>query len=151
MDALPDLDRQTPAEKNDLIRGLFAQVAALTAQMREIEGRLALSSRHSSKPPSTDGLSKPKPKSLRPAGQHPTGGQKGHLGHTLKKVAAPDYVETDRPPPHCEACHQPLEGIASVVETRQVFDSPPLPYEVTEHQVAAIVCRCGHIDRKSVV
>lgn len=147
MDALPDLDRQTPAEKNDLIRGLFAQVAALTAQIRELEGRLALSSRNSSKPPSTDGLSKPKPKSLRPAGQHPTGGQKGHLGHTLKKVAAPDYVETHRPPTHCEACHQPLEGIVSVVETRQVFDIPPLHYEVTEHQVAAIACRCGNICR----
>jgi hypothetical protein len=36
MDALPDLDRQTPPEKKYLIRGLFAQVAALTAQIREL-------------------------------------------------------------------------------------------------------------------
>lgn len=57
METLPDLDRLSVAEKDDLIRALFAQVAALTARVAELEGRLAQNSRNSSKPPSSDGLS----------------------------------------------------------------------------------------------
>ena len=88
MEALPNLDCLSVAEKDNLIRALFAQVAALTAKVAELEGRLAQNSRNSSKPPSSDGLNKPKPQSLRQAGQKPTGGQQGHTGHTLKKVGS---------------------------------------------------------------
>lgn len=153
MDELPDLERLSVADKDDLIRALFAQVRSLTGQVAELkakvtecEGRLALNSRNSSKPPSTDGMNKPKPKSQRQVGQHPTGGQEGHDGHTLKKVDRPDHTERHRPPAHCDACHRPLEG-GTVVETRQVFDIPPLYGEVTEHQVTAIRCACGKICR----
>ena len=146
MDALPELGLLSIAEKDDLIRALFAQVAALTAKVVELEGRLAQNSRNSSKPPSTDGLHKPKPKSQRKAGQNPTGGQKGHTGHTLKKVAQPDHIETHFPPSHCDTCHRPLPT-AMVVETRQVFDIPPLRHEVTEHRVFEARCACGKVHR----
>jgi len=148
MDELPDLDRLSVAAKDDLIRALFAQVKALTAQVEaltakvaDLEGRLAKNSRNSSKPPSSDGL-RPKPKSQRKAKQNPTGGQKGHAGHTLKKVAEVDHIETHAPPSHCEACHRPLID-AVVVETRQVFDIPLLHHETTEHQVLEAQCACG--------
>lgn len=153
MEALPNLDLLSVAEKDDLIRALFAQVTALTAQVAmlaakvaELEGRLAQNSRNSSKPPSSDGLNKPKPKSLRRAGQNPSGGQKGHTGHTLKKVAQPDHIESHRPPGHCAACHLPLPD-AVVVETRQVFDIPPPRHEVTEHRVLEARCTCGRVYR----
>lgn len=146
MELLPDLDRLSVAEKDDLIRALFAQVAALAAKVSELEGRLAQNSRNSSKPPSSDGLNKPKPKSQRKAGQKPTGGQKGHAGHTLKKVAQPDHIETHFPPSHCDACHRPLPS-AVAVETRQVFDIPPLRHEVTEHRVLEACCTCGKVHR----
>lgn len=146
MDELPELGLLSIAEKDDLIRALFAQVAALTAKVAELEGRLALNSRNASKPPSSDGLNKPKPKSQRKAGQNPTGGQKGHAGHTLKKAAQPDHIETHSPPSHCEACHRPLPT-AVVVETRQVFDIPPLRHEVTEHWVLEACCACGKVHR----
>jgi len=87
MEALPDLDRLSVAEKDDLIRAIFAQVETLLSKVAELEGRLAQNSRNSSKPPSTDGF-RPKPKSQRKAGQKPTGGQKGHTGHTLMLPAA---------------------------------------------------------------
>ncbi len=86
MEELPDLDRLSHADKDDLIRALFAQVKALTAQVEaltarvaDLEGRLAKNSCNYSKPPSSDWF-RPKPKSQRKAGQKPTGGQKGHAG-----------------------------------------------------------------------
>ena len=151
MDELPDLDRLSVAEKENLIRELWplrelvAQVAALQSKVAELEGRLALSSRNSSKPPSSDGLSKPKPKSLRKPGSKPTGGQKGHRGHTLKQVAEPDQVVTHAPAAHCDGCQAPL-GEMAVAERRQIFDLPALRFETTEHQVLAGSCVvCGKI------
>ena len=142
MEALPDLDRLSVGEKDDLIRALYAQVAFLTAKVAELEGRLSLNSQNSSKPPSSDGLGRPKPKSQRQKGLKSSGGQKGHRGHTLKKVAHPDHIEPHLPPSQCDACHRPLPD-AVVVETRQVFDIPPLRHEVTEHQVLEARCACG--------
>jgi transposase len=153
MEALPDLDRLSVAEKDDLIRALFAQlkallvkVDALTSEVAELKGRLALNSQNSSKPPSADGLNRPKPKSQRQAGQKSTGGQKGHRGSTLKKVTQPDHVEPHAPPSHCDACHRPLID-ATVVETRQVFDIPTLGHEVTEHRLLEARCTCGRVHR----
>jgi transposase len=65
-----------PPSYRDLLAenaALRAMVAELTArleqamrQIADLEGRLKLSSANSSKPPSSDGLAKPAPKSLRP-------------------------------------------------------------------------------------
>ncbi len=139
-----DLDRLSVAEKDQLILVLLERVAALTEKVAELERRLSQNSRNSSKPPSADGLNKPKPKpsSHQAASAKPTGGQKGHPGRTLKKVAHPDRVEIHAPPSHCDACHCPLPA-ATVVETRQVFDIPRPRHEVTEHRVLESCCTCG--------
>jgi len=146
MEPLPNLDRLSVAEKDELIHVLYAQVAVLTAKVAELEARLALNSHNSSKPPSSDGLGRPKPKSQRQKGMKPRGGQKGHPGHTLKKVAQPDHIEQHRPASQCDVCQRPLSD-AVVVETRQVFDIPPLRHEVTEHQVLEVRCPCGKVHR----
>ena len=155
MEELPDLNRLSVAEKDELIRELWPlralvrqlseQVVALTVKVTELEGRLAKNSRNSSKPPSSDGL-RPQPKSQRKAGQNPTGGQKGHIGHTLKKVAEVDHVESHAPPSHCDACQRRLSDTV-IIETRQVFDIPLLHHEVTEHQVLQAQCACGKVHR----
>lgn len=154
MQALPDLDPLSIADKDALItelwplrvivRDLSAQVKTLAAQVAHLQGRLALNSRNSSRPPSIDGQAKPrpKPKSLRVPGANSNGGQKGHKGHTLKTVATPDHIQTHKPPSHCDACHLELDS-AQVAESRQVFDMPLMPSAVTEHQVLAVQCRCG--------
>jgi transposase len=151
MDILLDLDRLSVAEKDELIRALMARVQALTAEMAaltakvvELEGRLAQNSRNSGKPPSSDGYGKPKPKSLRKADQNPTGGQKGHPGHILKKTDSPDHILTHAPPATCDVCGS-LVMKGTVAESRQVFDLPPTHYEVTEHRVLVGRCACGKL------
>lgn len=154
MQNLPDLTQLSHSQKDELIRMLWplqGQVRDLMAQMvlmqeriKQLEGRLALNSKNSSRPPSSDGLNKPAPKSLRVAGCNPTGGQKGHPGRTLSQAAEPDKIVTHDVPDNCPACHGKLP-FAYVAATRQVFDLPALKFEVTEHRVMQAICSCGHM------
>jgi transposase len=151
MQKLPDLSELSPSEKDELIRLLWSmlqgqskQVAALQGQVADLQSRRNKNSRNSSKPPSSDGLNKPAPKSLRIAGQNPTGGQKGHPGHTLCQAAQPDQVVIHDVPDQCQSCHLKLP-FAYVAETRQVFDLPILQFEVIEHHAMQSICSCGHV------
>ncbi len=65
----------------DIISDLREEITALKAiiqaqneRIKALEDQLAKNSRNSSKPPSSDGFKKPKPKSLREKGQRKTGG-----------------------------------------------------------------------------
>ncbi|MBP9692588.1 MAG: hypothetical protein KBD90_04570 [Alphaproteobacteria bacterium] len=60
--------------------------------IKVLEGQLSKNSTNSSKPPSSDGLKKPKPKGLRRPGERKTGGQNGHTGKTLNQVEIPDVI-----------------------------------------------------------
>jgi transposase len=128
----PDLRRLGDSQKDELIRLLWSMLQGQGKQVAELQSRLDKNSRNSSKPPSSDGLNKPKPKSLRVAGQNPSGGQKGHPGSTLCQAAQPDRIVVHGVPDQCRACRRKLP-FAYVGETRQVFDLPQLRYEVTEH------------------
>ena len=129
----------------ELIQGLVAQIEALKAEVHVLRDQVAKNSRNSSKPPSSDGLQKPRTSSLRKRGAKKNGGQKGHPGHTLTAVENPTHtilhrVETCA---HCAACLEGVEGVE--VEKRQVFDIPPLQIEVTEHQAQIKTCPdCGY-------
>lgn len=56
------------------IEQLQAQNAALEARLEKLEHRLNKNSSNSSKPPSSDGLKKPNPKSRREKGKRQSGG-----------------------------------------------------------------------------
>ena len=113
---------------------------------QELEARLAKDRHNSSKPPSSDGMRKPK--SLRQAGERPPGGQPGHRGSTLKRVAHPEHVVEHPLPPTCEACGRPL-AVEITGEVRQVFDRPPVHVEVTEHRTFEARCACGKVHRSA--
>lgn len=129
-----------------LIAAQAAQIAALTARIAELERRLGLDSSNSGKPPSSDGLRKPvRVRSLRePSGKRP-GGQKGHLGDTLRQTATPDVI-IDHYPAACARCGMALTpAMARDHVARQVFDLPePRPIVVREHRAHACCCvSCG--------
>lgn len=143
MEKQPDLERLTESDKDELICTLLEQVASLQAKVEELQGRLALNSSNSSKPPSSDGLNKPKPKSLRGRSGKASGGQKGHPGTTLKQAERADQVINHMPPTQCDHCRNWLPADeAEVLEVRQVFDLPVLKMQVTQHQAMQIRCRC---------
>jgi transposase len=144
MQTSSSLSQLSHAEKDTLILMLQEQIKALQETVKQFQSRRNMNSRNSSKPPSSDGLNKPAPKSLRVAGQNPTGGQKGHPGCTLSQAAEPDKIVVHGVPDQCQACHGKLP-FAYVAETRQVFDLPVLKYEVTEHHAMQSICSCGHV------
>ncbi len=126
-----------------LVGALQAEVATLRARVVELEAQLRANSRNSSKPPSSDGLGKPAPRSLRkPSGRKP-GGQPGHEGQTLRQVEDPDEVIRHEPA-HCCGCGRSGRAGTEVgVERRQVFDLPPIKAHVTEHRIVTRRCVCG--------
>lgn len=158
MSSLPDLTQLSHTQKDELIRllwplqqqvqDLMGQMAVMQGRIRQLEGRLALNSQNSSKPPSSDGLGKPAPKSLRKSGQKPNGGQKGHSGNTLRQSAHVDETVTHQVPGHCSVCqlelHAPLIE-HMIAETRQVFELPQLKMRTVEHHQMRATCVCGAV------
>jgi transposase len=124
------------------IEQLMAEVRSLQEQVKELQAKLSINSRNSNKPPSSDGLNKRAPKSLRQSGQRPSGGQKGHPGITLRQVEEADAVITHHVPEVCEVCQRELKPTLCK-SVRQVFDLPEPRVRVTEHRAEEAVCCCG--------
>src|SRR5258708_16720774 len=104
-----------PAEVEELIASLKRQIAALQAEVADLRRQLGQDSSNSSKPPSSDGLKK-KPRiaaSLRGRSGKASGGQKGHLGGTLRQVADADQVVRHEASARCH-CGSPLRPESAV-------------------------------------
>ena len=124
------------------VEALTATINELRAEIAAMRAQLGSNSKNSSKPPSSDGLAKPAPRSLRRKGGKP-GGQDGHRGQTLRQVMTPDRIVRHEPV-CCAGCGRPAARAAPVgVERRQVFDLPPTTVSVTEHQLITRACQCG--------
>ena len=130
------------AERDAKIASFQLIIEGLQKDNRDLRDRLNKNSRNSSKPPSSDGLSKPPaPVSLRKKSGKPSGGQDGHAGSTLVQTPHPHHVI--RHSLHdCPDCGGSLENQECLrVSARQVFDIPLPEIIVTEHQIEYKHCR----------
>jgi transposase len=126
-----DLER---LDKNELI----AIILALTERVSELEARLNMNSKNSSKPPSSDGFNKQK--SLRTPSGKKAGGQRGHEGSGLKLFSQPDNYVTHEPE-ECAYCPQAATCRANkaVCETRYEIDIN-IHTTTTAHQTMCVLC-----------
>jgi len=139
-----NVDRPSYEQLAALVVEQAGVIEELRAEVSELKRRLAQNSRNSSRPPSSDGFSKPAPKSLRrPSGRKP-GGQDGHRGGHLEQVAVADEI-VDHVPRVCSGCQADLsDGHAVGHLARQVFDLPEIRLRSSEHRAHTRRCACGH-------
>jgi transposase len=140
-----------PPPSHEVLAAENAQLKAVLAQaltrIAELEARLGMTSKNSGKPPSSDGLAKPAPKSLRGRTGRGPGRPNGQPGVTLRQVEVADREITHEPGGCCR-CGAALAGAPLAgVERRQVFDLPPLRLEVTEHRLISRACSCGTVTK----
>src|SRR5438874_10435919 len=122
---------QGPEAVIALIELLCAQLVALTARVKELEDRLATNSRNSSKPPSSDSLTK-QTRSLRQPSGRKTGGQPGHPGSTLHQVAIPDQTRVHAPE-QCMACGASLADVGGQPDPERKASANPYPLQKKRH------------------
>jgi transposase len=135
--------------QQETIEQQAAEIQEQAATIQSLRDQLAKDSRNSSKPPSSDGYTKPpipRTRSLRRSGEMETGGQPGHTGRRLEPVEQPRHIAV-HPVTECVHCHASLVEVpVGDYEKRQVFDLPPVEVEVTEHRVEIKTCpACGEL------
>jgi transposase len=128
------------------LRELRGKIETLSQEVKQLREQLNSDSHNSSKPPSSDGPAR-RPYVKREKSKRKPGGQPGHEGTTLQRVATPNEVVVHRAT-RCRCGHslrqQPVEGC----EKRQVFEISRVRVEVTEHQVEIKRCpACGRQSR----
>ena len=125
---------------------LRAQVAALAAEVADLRARLGQNPRNSSKPPYSEGLARPSPRSLRKKSGPRPGRPKGQPGATLEMTDHPGEVLTCEPG-RCAGCGNGLSGAPITgAGRRQVVDLPgEIRALVTEHRIISRRCSCGTV------
>lgn len=141
---------QQIAELTALVKTLTESNAALTETIKqlqetikELQRQLNQNSQNSSKPPSSDGLNKPKPQSQRQRSGKPQGGQKGHPGTHMAIPHDPDEIRKHLPK-KCLLC----PCLNDCVLNGHVFSCGEKRYEVnavittkvTEHRSVRVSC-----------
>jgi len=131
------------AERDAALAQRDALIEVLVARVAELEARVGMNSRNSSKPPSSDGLGKPAPTSSRRSSGRRPGKQPGGRGFRLAPRAVPDEVRIHAPT-GCQGCGSDLADAPVVgVEVRQVFDLPVIELVAVEHRAQRRACGCG--------
>jgi transposase len=131
------------------------RIAALEAQLRDLQAQLNRNASNSSIPPSANPPSAPKPVVKAPTGRKP-GGQPGHRGHYRQRLPQDrvNRVVTYRPET-CTRCQSVLPAEPQPGDPEpawhQVAELPELTAIVTEHQAHARTCpQCGQLNHATI-
>ena len=133
-------------KQTEILSQQSAMIAELTdalknerAENLRLKEQLNKNSKNSSKPPSSDGLNKPTPKSLRSKTGNKQGAQNGHNGSGLKITKDPDEI-INHIPSTCASCSNlPLCGDGTVCSKKYEIDLV-IETRVTLHQAIRYVC-----------
>ena len=120
----------------------------LELEVAELRERLGQNSQNSSKPPSSDPLSVPRPRKHQPSGRK-RGGQRGHQGHgrTLLPPEQVDHIVELRLVNY-HRCGLLLLSDDPMPARRQISELPPARAEVTEYRQHTLDCpHCGASNR----
>lgn len=122
------------------------EIVDLRARLADLEAKLAKAqknSSNSSKPPSSDIVKPPRPKSKR---KRKIGAQPGHPQHQ-RKPFEPDQVDEciEYAWPHCPDCGGPVESTDEPPRIVQQVEIIAKPTYVTEHRGTA--CWCGRCQK----
>jgi hypothetical protein len=137
-----------------VIDSLRVEVGELRTEVAALRRQVGRDSSNSSQPPSKDDpAATAKAKADKRSGEQTAagrspkrgqGGQKGHRGSGLQRVAVPDRTQTLEPP-QCGGCGAGLAGAPGrIASSVQVFDLPTFCLLVTEYLMMRRVCGCGH-------
>jgi len=131
---------KTITELRQTIENLNKTIDDLNKTISDLTEKLGKNSRNSSKPPSSDGLSKPSPKSLRKSSGKRAGGQTGHPGSNLVTIAESDEI-IQHLPSACTNCYRKknCKSHFKPGETRKVIDAV-VQVKIIEHQALALEC-----------
>lgn len=144
----PDPRDALIAELTRRLEEVLVELAAARKRIGELEARLGLNSRNSSKPPSSDPPGTERPK-IESSGRK-RGGQPGHEP-SRREMLPPERVDQfeDHWPRVCEECRATLPRTlrTEVGEPvrHQVIELPRIAAQVTEHRLHLQLCEnCGH-------
>ncbi len=128
-----------------VIDALAARLAQLQQTVVSLEERLALDSRNSSKPPSSDGPGRGN-RAQRRASLRKRGVQKGRAGAFRALLPEAEVTRVHECiPPAVRGCGGAV-SVRGKPERHQVFDIPPIKPEVTEYRLYSGVCAgCGGV------
>ncbi|MGL5677965.1 MAG: IS66 family transposase [Cellulosilyticaceae bacterium] len=118
---------------------LTETVAILTEENAKLKEQLNKNSKNSSKPPSSDGLNKPQPKSLRKSSGKNQGAQKGHKGTSFSITKDPDLT-VNHVPTRCKGCALFGTCVSCATKGKRYEVDIVIETKVTLHQTLAYEC-----------
>ena len=130
------------AEGQVLVDPFMPFCEAQQATIKQLEDKIALTSRNSSQPPSKDEHKPPQVRSLRKKSDRPPGGQVGHPGRGAKLSDSPDEI-VEYGLSRCAGCGHDLSAVApDEILRKRVRDIPAPRSVVTEHRLQVKTCPC---------
>ena len=143
----------TVAQCHEVIDAMASRLVQLEHKLGELQERLKLSSRNSSRPPSSDGPGGPGAanRAQRRASERRRGAQKGHPG-SFRAMVDPSRVDriVDCAPVEVCECGAGVQ-LAGQPLRHQVFDVPVVQAQIDEYRLYSGRCSgCGKLHRAAL-